>query len=98
MVDKKAKAGVVPVLSDVRGAVASSSSLITAGSQVSGNPLASLIDLAEDVGRLLARREIAERTGRRGYSLPALLVGAAILTLAWILVGRLLGVIYARIG
>jgi len=52
---------------------------------------AALLDLAEELGRLLARRELARPNRRRGYSLPELLLGAAVMALAWLLVSRFLG-------
>jgi len=52
-----------------------------------------LLDLAEELGRLLARRELAPPNRRRGYSLPELLLGAAVVALAWVLVARALGLL-----
>ena len=49
-----------------------------------------LVTLAEELGRLLARRELARPDRRRGYSLPELLVGALIFILLWVLIGRFL--------
>ena len=52
---------------------------------------AALLDLAEELGRLLARRELARPNGRRGYSLPELFLGAAVMALVWLLVLRFSG-------
>ena len=49
-----------------------------------------LIALAEELGRLLARRVLSDRD-RRGYGLHELLLGAAMMALTWIFVARLLG-------
>ena len=50
-----------------------------------------LVTLAEELGRLVARRELVQVKSRRGYSLPELLLGASIMALLWILVARALG-------
>lgn len=51
---------------------------------------AALIGLAEELGRLLARRELSKSGGRRAYSLPELLLGATAMVLICILIARLL--------
>jgi hypothetical protein len=65
------------------------SAMVTPTSDVA----AALLDLAEELGRLLARRELAKPSNRRGYSLPELLLGAAVMALAWVLVARALGLL-----
>ena len=50
-----------------------------------------LIALAEELGRVLARRELARVDRRRGYSLVELIIGAAAMAELWILMVRLLG-------
>ena len=52
---------------------------------------AGLVALAEELGRLLARRELALRRNRRGYSLPELIYGAFVMAVVWILIARTLG-------
>ena len=47
--------------------------------------------LAEDLGRLLARRELAKVKDRRGYGLPEFLLGLSIMAIMWILISRALG-------
>ena len=52
---------------------------------------AALLTLAEEFGRLLARRELATIRGRRAYALPELLLGASVMALIWVWVARALG-------
>lgn len=54
-------------------------------------PTAPLYDLAEELGRLLARRELARTDRRRGYSMVELVFGGALVALVWILVARAMG-------
>ena len=65
---------------------------VSTASVMSG-AVAPLHDLAEELGRLLARRELARSNGRRGYSLPQILIGASVLAVLWILVARSLGLL-----
>lgn len=53
------------------------------------SPTQPLISLAEELGRLLARR-LRSDGNRRGYGLPELLLGAAVMALTLIFVARLL--------
>ena len=47
--------------------------------------------LAEEIGRLAARRELeAERNHRRGYSIAELVFGAVITAVFWVLATRVL--------
>ena len=55
-------------------------------------PSAPLLALAEELGRLLARRLLTDQ-GRRGYSLPELLFGAVVVAIVWVLIARTLGLL-----
>ena len=50
-----------------------------------------LIAFAEELGRLLARREVLMSRSRRAYALPELLFGAGVMTAVWVLIARALG-------
>ena len=54
-------------------------------------PLAALVALAEELGRLLARRELAKVRDRRGYELPELMLGVSVMAVVWVLIARALG-------
>ena len=49
---------------------------------------AALVALAEELGRLLARRELSQLRNRRGYGLPELLLGASVMAVVSILIAR----------
>ena len=51
-----------------------------------GAASAALIALAEELGRLLARRELAAIRNRRGYGLPELLLGLSVMAVVWVLI------------
>lgn len=51
-----------------------------------GAASAALMALAEELGRLLARRELADIRNRRGYTLPELLLGMSVMAVVWILI------------
>ncbi len=53
---------------------------------VAGAAFAALVALAEELGRLPARRELAEIRSRRGYGLSQLLLGMSIMAVALILI------------
>ena len=50
---------------------------------------ASLIAVAGELGRLLTRRELVQISKRRGYSLPEMLFGAAVMAQISLLVFRM---------
>ena len=77
-----------PALSDESGAIAATAAQQAPSGAVptSGN----LISVAEELGRLLARRLLADSAPRRGYSLIELAFGAVILALLLVLTARLL--------
>ena len=56
-------------------------------------PPAALVAFAEELGRLLARRLLADLDCRRGYSLPESLLGAVTLVLLLLLAARGLGLL-----
>ncbi len=58
-----------------------------------GAAAAGLVVLAEELGRLLARRELARPDRRRGYSLPEALIGATVAAFVWILIAKSLGLL-----
>ena len=58
-----------------------------------GAATARLVVLAEELGRLLARRELARPDHRRGYSLPEALIGATVAAFVWILIAKSLGLL-----
>ncbi len=51
-----------------------------------GAASAALLALAEELGRLLARRELTAIRNRRGYTLPELLLGLSVMVVVWILI------------
>ncbi len=82
------KASRKPVPTDEgRGSVASTSAV----APIPATPDTALIDIAEELGRLLARRLLADPGRRRGYSLVEILLGATVMVVMWVLIARLLG-------
>ncbi len=69
---------------------ATESSKAQAGRHAVEKSPAALVDLAEELGRLLARRLLADPGSRRGYSLPETLIGATIMAMMWFLIARTL--------
>ena len=59
--------------------------------QVAEASPAALVTFAEELGRLVARRELGNTRNRRGYGLPELLLGASVMAYLWVLVARVLG-------
>ena len=54
-------------------------------------PLAALTALADELGRLLAQRELAKVRDRRAYALPELLLGASVMAVVMALIARAVG-------
>lgn len=52
-----------------------------------------VVSLAEELGRLLARRLLADPGRRRGYSLAEVILGAAVMALMLVVIARASGLI-----
>ena len=80
-----------PVTVDARHEAPASVATIASADSYSLDLGAALDGFAEELGRLLARRELARLSRRRGYSFVEQLFGIATAALTWLLLGRALG-------
>lgn len=83
------KVGTAPASSGEPRAIAATAAQQNSSSVVPSSD--GLMAVADELGRLLARRLLADSAPRRGYSLIELAFGSAILALLIVLVARLLG-------
>ena len=86
---RRAEQSSARAITERRGESASSS---THQERLDASPTAErLVAFAEELGRLLARRELAKIGSRRAYSMAELVLGASVMATAWVLIARALG-------